>query len=665
MESPLDAALAYCARGWYVFPVVAGGKNPHPMLGVEGGFKHATLDRTKIEEWWSRDPNASIGISLAPSGLVALDVDVGPKKQGRESLVAIVDQLPNTLTARTGGGGIHAIYRRTAAVQIRRVIGTESGLDLLGFGYIIAAPSLHPNGNRYEWIDDLPIAPLPEVLNQIFLSSTEPTEITAAEAHDAPKITEGGRNNALFRLGCALRDTGLTPSALRAAVFAENQSRISPPLPDREVETLVASVLKTVHPSRDVALAAVVQTIEAAPVGPPRLSALVGEIATRKRRDVRTYPTPFPELDRLIGGGFMTGQVSILLGPPGAGKSGLVAGCMVHLEKQVPQLLIATELESEEMAARIAAGILEKPWTAIERGFDADAARKVLADLKIHIVGAESISRGDGVLAAIANEIALVSDEYRVPPVVWVDYLQDLARGGPANDARARIGDMVTGLRELSQTADCSINAVSSVSRSWYGPAKAETMRGSDDPSIYLAAAKESGDVDYAAATVIFLDVEKVADVDAVWNPARLCVAKARRGRNGFVGAKFFGATGRWIQADEIKAQMTPEARAAKAEAKATAELEAAIIAKAGERPQTKTELVKAVNGNDRVVGHHIDHMLIAGSLVAHLVHDFNAAGKRVRPAVLLPPGAIPPQTKDGVITWPPPEKPPEPEPKE
>jgi hypothetical protein len=86
---------------------------------------------------------------------------------------------------------------------------------------------------------------------------------------------------------------------------------------------------------------------------------------------------------------------------------------------------------------------------------------------------------------------------------------------------------------------------VSSVSRAYYGIQRQESMRKADDPSVYLAAAKESGDVDYAAAVVVHLDVLPV-EPGVDHRVARLAVAKSRHGRTGFVGARFYGASGRW-----------------------------------------------------------------------------------------------------------------------
>src|ERR1700757_5358679 len=69
----LDAALGYAARGWAVFPTAPGAKRPLTAHGV----KDATTDPVAILAWWSKWPDANVGIATgAASNLVVFDVDV-------------------------------------------------------------------------------------------------------------------------------------------------------------------------------------------------------------------------------------------------------------------------------------------------------------------------------------------------------------------------------------------------------------------------------------------------------------------------------------------------------------------------------------------------------------------------------------------------------------
>jgi hypothetical protein len=128
----------------------------HPV--TRHGKDDATADPSQVAAWWERWPWANIGIRI-PAGLVALDVD--PRNSGAVALAELTHRhgrLPQTLTARTGAGGLHIwlAYAGPARAQLRR------GVDVkVSSGYVVAPPSIHASGRRYEWITDLPTAPAP------------------------------------------------------------------------------------------------------------------------------------------------------------------------------------------------------------------------------------------------------------------------------------------------------------------------------------------------------------------------------------------------------------------------------------------------------------------------------------------------------------------------
>jgi hypothetical protein len=161
----LEAALAYASRlGWPVFPCCwiteaetcscgfpdcsSRGKHPLPRRG----FKEASRDQAQIRAWWSRWPAANVGISTGQaSGFDVLDVD--PRHGGEEALAELEllhGKLPATVEAITGGGGRHILFRHREGIANK--VGFLPGLDVRGDGgYILAAPSGHASGRRYQW----------------------------------------------------------------------------------------------------------------------------------------------------------------------------------------------------------------------------------------------------------------------------------------------------------------------------------------------------------------------------------------------------------------------------------------------------------------------------------------------------------------------------------
>lgn len=164
----LDHALAYARRGWPVFPIRAGTKQP----ATRHGFKDAVTDEGQIRTWWPAGTGSGIGMATGDgAGVWVLDVD--PDKGGQVSLQALQDvhgALPLTLCVATGGGGWH-LYFRMPDLDIRNREGFEPGLDVRGNGgYVVAPPSLHPDGGTYAWVDEsVPMADAPDWLVEIVL----------------------------------------------------------------------------------------------------------------------------------------------------------------------------------------------------------------------------------------------------------------------------------------------------------------------------------------------------------------------------------------------------------------------------------------------------------------------------------------------------------------
>lgn len=110
MQSHLEAALAYAARGWPVFPLMVKGKLPLiPKRNGGNGHLDATTDEAQIREWWSAYPMANIGIRCGPESFCVIDVD--KDNGGLESLDRLMAEGRNfpddTPAQKTGSGGIH------------------------------------------------------------------------------------------------------------------------------------------------------------------------------------------------------------------------------------------------------------------------------------------------------------------------------------------------------------------------------------------------------------------------------------------------------------------------------------------------------------------------------------------------------------------------------
>ena len=248
----LEAALKYAKEyGWAVFPVSQKSKKPL----TPHGCKDAKKDPGAIRFWWKKYPDASIGVATGSiSNLIVIDEDIDEDKgiDGTHQMLLWEREngdLPETISVITGRGGSHRYYKYEGKDQKNRA-GIIEGVDVRGEGgYVIAPPSVHPNGTMYEWENDpseTTIAEVDETVKKFLETGETPNNIREAkEAFKLPNTIESGqRNSTLHKLACSMQAQGMSDDAIMAAVKTENQTRCKEPLEDTEVETIVNSALR-------------------------------------------------------------------------------------------------------------------------------------------------------------------------------------------------------------------------------------------------------------------------------------------------------------------------------------------------------------------------------------------------------------------------------------
>jgi hypothetical protein len=238
LSTPLAWALAYAQIGWHVLPLEPRQKQPLGRL-VPRGMLDATTDLQTIRTWWIRHPNAGIGIALAQSGLVAIDVD--PRNGGTETfeqLQAEHGSLRSDVMAFTGGGGEHHVFVVPHGHQVSLPGTLGPGVDVKANGYIVAEPSIHPSGKAYGWegmsnpLDGVVPSPLPDWLRNLRVRPQE------AARDDAGRVVTGGRNEHLSRRAFLLRKAGMRIEHIADVLLRINADECSPPLPEDEVRTI-------------------------------------------------------------------------------------------------------------------------------------------------------------------------------------------------------------------------------------------------------------------------------------------------------------------------------------------------------------------------------------------------------------------------------------------
>jgi hypothetical protein len=211
------------------------------------------------------------------------------------------------------------------------------------------------------------------------------------------------------------------------------------------------------------------------------------------------------------------------------------------------------------MLVRYAAGKLGRPWVEGVQGKISKAdIQEAVKGLRVKLMGVADLDRNDPV-GAIQAEAEAMKAVQGIAPFIAVDYMQLLARG--VEDKKNAMGELSMRLRALAQMLDTVVLAVFSTGRGFYGP-QIEKLRQFNDPLVYMGAAKESGDIEYDCANILFLDVDQTREGQP--KPARIAVARSRYGTIGLVGARARLDIGTWHGDPSAGADMTTEAKSAR-----------------------------------------------------------------------------------------------------
>ena len=320
----LAAALDYARRGWPVFSCHPTGHQPlDGRKNAEGlgGFHLATTDEAQIRECWTRWPGAAIGLRTGEaSGLFAVDID--PRNGGDislENLEADHGPLPETVESQTGGGGRHLFFRWPGRPVPCSTGKVARGIDVKGDGgYVILPPSAHASGRQYCWLfgqepDARGVAAAPEWLlariGDALLSRSPATESSESVRDEIP---EGYRNSTLASLAGHMRQVGMTPEEIRAALLAVNANRCTPPLEAAEVQRIACSIGRyDPNTSRQAQVEHWPERYLGDAAGAPTPGPVLVCLADVEPRDVEWL---WPRRIAL-------GKITMLAGDPGLGKS--------------------------------------------------------------------------------------------------------------------------------------------------------------------------------------------------------------------------------------------------------------------------------------------------------------------------------------------------------
>jgi archaellum biogenesis ATPase FlaH len=314
-----EIAKKYISKGISVIPV---GLDKKPLIEWKEYQTRLATDE-ELQKWFSGTANIGI-VTGKISGISVVDID--PRHGGSAK------GLPPTLMAKTQGGGWHLYYHYLPGLPNKANV--RPGIDIRSDGgYVIAPPSKGQDG-EYEWVNIEDPQPFPADVLQV---TTEKPKADWEKISTG--VTEGGRNQAAAQFIGKLLPS-FTPLEWGTVVWNTalhwNQSN-TPPLTDEELRMVFNSIT-----SREIRKK---QEEDDAPV------VLMSEAAKKFTQDATvSFPTGMEDLDKALGGGLREGNLVIIVGESGHGKSSYARTLTVNqLKNGTPSVWFTFELTIQEM----------------------------------------------------------------------------------------------------------------------------------------------------------------------------------------------------------------------------------------------------------------------------------------------------------------------------
>jgi replicative DNA helicase len=226
-------------------------------------------------------------------------------------------------------------------------------------------------------------------------------------------------------------------------------------------------------------------------------------------------PSPWPELNDYLGGGFRKGKLYVIAGRPGSGKSMGGLNIAQHLaECNKRAMIFSLEMGKIEVAGRLlAAGA----WANYSEIFRKKMQRQTLDKIEEYMHSNEGLNLEIIDKAALTVEQIAAYVRSRKPDAVFIDYCQ-LITGSFRGDRREVVDHITRSLKVLAADTHTCIVLASQVNRNG-----AERM-----PTI--ADLRESGSIENDADVVLLLHRE-----DEGSGTVKMNVGKNRDGKQGTI----------------------------------------------------------------------------------------------------------------------------------
>jgi KaiC/GvpD/RAD55 family RecA-like ATPase len=529
MANPfLMAALEYQAMGFHPIPCMPREKRP---LVPWKEFQQVMPTTEQLHTWWRETPDANVAIVLG-RGRFAVDLDGGDEAEEllAEQGIALPSDAPRSRT----GGGYHVFLSSFNAIPDRVGLLTRDGgkpqVDIRGIGIVVAPPSVHPNGRRYEWIAPLVEKPprAPAALTDLIGKATaRPTAAALSDPASAGNrfwvvdalrgVGSGQRDAMCTRLAGFFITKGIDPDTTTALLCDSFARACDPPFPAVDVEKCVRSIARKHALTGDAERAVPAKHVR---------EVLAEFSAALQAGAAPTLPTPFPSLNHYLDGGFSPSHLIFLGARPGVGKTAFAlevarfaarrrAGAVVVISREMKNLALARRLLAQDANVR-ASSIKRASLTETDRWYLQKSIEQ-LGTVPLYFTD-EAVS-----LAEITEVCAAVSETEPLALVI-VDYLQLIRAPQDIKERRHQVEAVSKGVKAIAMEHQVPVLCLSSLSR------PAHEDKNKPPP---LASLRESGELEHDADVILLLHRDYREEATTCY------VAKNRDGRLGTVPLVF------------------------------------------------------------------------------------------------------------------------------
>lgn len=247
--------------------------------------------------------------------------------------------------------------------------------------------------------------------------------------------------------------------------------------------------------------------------------------ATRTDGKDGATKTGFDSLDKLLAGGLREGELMVIAGRPGCGKTALATGIATAISRTVPVLFVSLEMSQLELADRMLSAESGVGLFRMKTGTVTQHDREQILEAFAKLSGSRlSIVDGEyqlGRIVALARQWRRREGE---PGVLVIDYLQLLEVEHRKGMARHEaVGEISRKLKQLAKTLGGPVIALSQLNRQ------------ADGERPRLSHLRESGSIEQDANQVLML-WEVNADSPKADGSVKLIKAALEKNRNGATG---------------------------------------------------------------------------------------------------------------------------------